>query len=166
MRVDNLTGIRNLCAVAVHLQQTMPVNAATKFAIRTVLREAINKSNVNYKGNVNRKNCRYLSVAAEQCLVGDPKTPLIADHAVPVSVSLRGFEDLREVSLDSVVSLVAKFAVMVLITPEEDKSLCAASLVKCMPQNWDGQDIFARYKCVGIKVKPNPLFQPIASDGG
>ncbi len=45
MRVKNKAGIENLCAVAVHLRQTMPVNAATKFAIRTVLREAINKSN-------------------------------------------------------------------------------------------------------------------------
>lgn len=30
MRVDNSTGICNLCAVALHLRQTMPKNAATQ----------------------------------------------------------------------------------------------------------------------------------------
>jgi hypothetical protein len=161
MRADNPTGIRNLCAVAVQLRQTMPVNAATKFAIRTVLREAINKSNSKYKGNVNRKNCRYLSVAAEQRQIYDSKAILIADHAVPVSVSLRAFDDLQDLALDGVVLLVAKYTVMVLITPEEDERLRAAGLVKCMPLDWE-QDILARYKHVGIEVKINPSFQPTA----
>ena len=71
MRVDNSIGIRNLCAVALHLRQTMPKNSATNFAIRTVLREAINKSNPGYKGNINRRNCAYLSLAAEALLAAN-----------------------------------------------------------------------------------------------
>jgi hypothetical protein len=118
----------------------MPVNAATKYAIRTVLREAINKSNPEYKGNNNRKNCRYISLAAQQQLADDPTAPLVADHALPVSLSLREFEALRERSIDAAVALVAKYAIMVLVTRAEDTTLRAAGLVKCMPPDWDGQE--------------------------
>ena len=165
MRVDNSTGVRNLCAVAVHLRQTMPVNAATKFAIRTVLREAINKSNAEYKGNVNRKNCRYISTAVQRQLSTDPAARLVADHAVPVSVSLRAFEGLEPLSIDSVVALMAKYTIMVLITPEEDEQLRQAGLVKSMPSDWNGEELLARYRAVGIEVRPNLSFQPTASVG-
>lgn len=159
MRVDNTTGIRNLCDVAVQLRQTMPINAATKFAIRTVLREAINKSNAEYKGNVNRRNCRYISLAAEQKLALEPNAPMVADHAIPVSVSLREFDGLERLCTDTVVSLVAKYAVMVLITREEDGCLRRAGLVKSMPPDWDGDELLARYRHIGVATKPNPSFQ-------
>ena len=159
MRSNNPTGIRNLCAVAMHLRQTMPANAATNYAVRTVLREAINKSNPQYQGNVNRKNCRHLSVAAERRLAEDPKAPLVADHAVPVSITLKAFAGASDPTLDSVVNLVAKYAVMVLVTPREDACLRAAGLVKSMPANWDEKDPFARYKHVGIEIKANAAFR-------
>ena len=155
MRVDNATGVRNLCEVAVHLQQTMPESPSTKFAIRTVLREAINKSNAKYKGNDNRKNCRYISTAAERQLSTDPAARLVADHAVPVALSLREFEGLETHSIDIVVALVAKYTIMVLITPEEDKQLRQAGLVKSMPADWNGEELLARYRAVGIEVKRN-----------
>jgi hypothetical protein len=144
----------------------MPVNAATKFAIRTVLREAINKSNKEYKGNVNRKNCRYISTVAERLLSTAPAAPLVADHAVPVSVSLRAFEDLETLSIDSVVALMAKYTTMVLITPDEDNRLTQNGLVKSMPAGWNGEELLARYRAVCIEVKPNPSFRATVSDGG
>jgi hypothetical protein len=154
MRDDNTTGIRNLCAVAAHLRATMPTNAATKFAIRTVLREAINKSCPEYKGNINRKNVRHISVLAKAALeMGDSK--VIADHAIPVSISLlevRSHEQGH--SVDELVTLVAKYSTMVLITEEEDQKLRRAGLVKSMPENWDGIDLFARYRHVGIQLVP------------
>ena len=159
MRVDNSIGIRNLCAVALHLRQTMPKNSATNFAIRTVLREAINKSNPGYKGNINRRNCAYLSLAAEALLAANPGARLVADHAIPVSLSLREFEGLEQPSLDAVVALVARYAVMVLITLDEDARLRAAGLVKAMPSDWDGQELLARYRQVGIPIKPGQALQ-------
>lgn len=159
MRVDNSIGIRNLCAVALHLRQTMPKNSATNFAIRTVLREAINKSNPGYKGNINRRNCAYLSLAAEALLAASPDARLVADHAIPVSLSLREFECLEQPSLDALVALVARYAVMVLITLDEDARLRAAGLVKAMPSDWDGQELLARYRQVGIPIKPGQALQ-------
>lgn len=127
--------------------------AATKFAIRTVLREAINKSNLEYKGNNNRKNCLHISLAAEQQLAIDPNARLVADHAMPISLALREFENLPQLSVENAIILVAKYAVMVLITREEDARLNNAGLTKCMPRDWDGQELLARYRQTGIRLK-------------
>ena len=161
-RVDNATGIRNLCAVALHLYEHMPVNAATKFAIRTVLREAVNKSNPEYKGNNNRKNCRYISLAAE-VLLSDANADLVSDHAIPISLLLKEFYAVGAHSLDELVALVGKYSLMVLITDAEDDRLAEDGLVKKMPDDWDGQDVLARYATARITVKLNPAFHPPSS---
>lgn len=157
MRVDNEQGIVNLCCVAVHLKETMPVNAATKFAIRTVLREAINKSKKNYKGNVNRLNCSFISPAAKHELSENPKAKLIAEHILPVSLALREFESLEPLTVDAVVEMVANYSLTALITHEEDQKLREAQLVKSMPENWDGKNIFARYQATGIDLLPTSM---------
>lgn len=162
MRVDNLSGIRNLCDVAIHLISNMPVNAATKFAVRTVLREAVNKSNHEYKGNNNRRNCRYISVSAAP-LRNDPNSELVADHAIPISLLLKEVYAQPKITLDNLIELVGKYAVMVLITDTEDDALASAGLVKKMPIDWDGKDLLARYKSVGIAVNPNDEFSVLKS---
>lgn len=164
MRVDNETGIRNLCEVACHLLNWRPLNAAKKFAIRTVLREAVNKSNPEYKGNNNRKNCRWVSVSAEP-LSADPNANLVSDHAIPISLLLKNVHNRPGITLDELVNLVSEYSVMVLITAAEDNRLTAAGLVKMMPNHLDEQDVLARYKHVGIELKPNPSFQPTSSGG-
>jgi hypothetical protein len=153
-RADNATGIRNLCATAIHLSGHMPDSAATKFAIRAVLREAVNKSNPEYKGNNNRKNCLFISLDAE-ALPNDSLVDLVSDHAIPISLLIKEFYANKNHEIDQLVVLVSKYAVMVLITEAEDDKLAAAGLIKKMPDDWDGKDELARYKKVGIKVKPN-----------
>lgn len=165
MRVDNKTGIENLCEVARHILNTMPVNAATKFAVRTVLREAVNKSNPEYRGNNNRKNCRHASASAV-ALLGDAGAALVSDHAIPVSLLLQEVHGRPGITLEELVGLVAKYSVMALITRAEDDRLAQAGLKKKMPGDWDGQDALARYKHAGIELGPNPLFQPDACGGG
>jgi len=162
MRVNNVTGIRNLCEVGLFLLRQMPVNAATKFAVRTVLREAVNKSNPEYKGNNNRKNCRYISLAAAP-LIDDANAELIADHAIPISLLLKEVYEHEGLTLDELVTLVGKYAVMVLITDAEDDRLAAAGLVKKMPSNWDGQELLARYRSAEIQIRPNTAFVPGAT---
>ena len=58
--------------------------------------------------------------------------------------------------IDGLVRLVAQFSVMALITKVEDERLRATKLQSKMPLDWDGKDMFARYKAVGIVVEPVP----------
>jgi len=157
MHADNVTGIRNLCAVAAHLLQTMPVNAATKYAVRTVLREAVNKSCPEYRGNDNKKNVRFISVAASHAL-DDSNERLVADHALPLSILLNSVYQRKLTDVDDLIRLVALHSVMALITKEEDDRLKSRGLVKTMPSSWDSKDVLARYKHVGIELRPNPAF--------
>jgi hypothetical protein len=128
-RADNATGIRNLCGTAIHLSGHMPDSAATKFAIRAVLREAVNKSNPEYKGNNNSKNCLFISLDAE-ALPNDSLVDLVSDHAIPISLLIKEFYANKNHEIDQLVELVSKYAVMVLITEAEDDKLAAAGLIK------------------------------------
>ena len=159
MKVNNATGIRNLCEIAAHLLQTMPVNAATKFAVRTLLREAVNKSCPGYRGNDNKKNVRYVSLAARQALKHG-KGPVIADHAVPLSVLLDKVYRRKKIDTDQLVRLVSAYSCMVLITRDEDTCLRNAGLVKSMPPDWDTKDVLARYSHAGIRIRPNLPVNP------
>ena len=161
MRTSNNIGIKNLCEVAHHILKKMPINAATKFAVRTIIREAVNKSNPGYKGNNNRKNCRYISSGAKS-LTSNKKEDLVADHAVPISLLLEEiYKEKDSITLDQLVKLLEKYSAMTLITRNEDNLLIEKGLAKKMPIGWDGEDIFARYKEAGIEVEPNPsLRQP------
>lgn len=87
-RVPSSLGVVNFCEVASHLLKTMPVNAATKHAVRVVLRSAVNKSCPDYKGNDNKKNVRFASTAA--LAAREQGQPVVADHSVPLSC-LRAF---------------------------------------------------------------------------
>jgi len=133
----------------------MPVNPATKFAIRCALREAVNKSTPEYKGNNNRKNCRYVSSAA-LALMNDAGADLVADHAIPISLLQDRIN--KTTTREELVALVQEYCVMALITKAEDALLRAAGLVKKMPPGCDTKDPTARYRHVGIEVIPNPGF--------
>jgi len=154
-RVSNEVGIRNLCEVASVIQRTMPVNAATTFTIRTLMREAVNKSNPSYRGNDNKKNVRYVSSAAVPHLA--QKGAVVAEHLIPISVLLnsRLYAAVDPiVETDALVRLAKQYANMALISVDEDALLRKHKLQSKMPANWDGADLFARYRAVGIEVFP------------
>lgn len=153
--VNNEQGIKNLCEVASMILKQMPVNAATTFAVRTVIREAANKSNTNYKGNNNKRNVRFVSDAASPFLTS--QGPTISEHIIPISVLLnsRIYAASNPITdTAALIQLVSQYSNMALITDEEDALLRQAKLQSKMPDDWDGVDIFARYKAVGIVVRP------------
>lgn len=49
-------------------------------------------------------------------------------------------------------ALLPLYSNIVIVTEEEDRRLREAKLTSCMPKDWDGVDIFARYKVVGIEI--------------
>ena len=125
------------------------------FTVRTLMREAVNKSNPSYRGNANKKNVRYVSSAAVPHLA--QKGPVVAEHLIPISVLLnsRLYVSMDPVvGTDDLVRLVKQYANMALISVEEDALLRKYKLQSKMPANWDGADLFARYRAVGIEVFP------------
>ena len=91
-----------------------------------------------------------------------PKGKLIFEHMVPkekyiqapseniIRSSLTEEQKLKEISV-----LIDKYWQLASITIAEDKRI---QYKKTMPENWNQDDIFARYKASGIEVVPNPLW--------
>jgi hypothetical protein len=150
-RVPAAVGVVNLCEVASHLLKTMPVNAATKHAVRVVLRSAVNKSCPDYRGNDNKKNVRFISHSAAVAR-SSKDVPVVADHAVPLSLLLDEVYKKRIVETTALVELVSLYSVMALVTREEDSLLRKRGLAKRMPEDWDGKDALARYRAAGISL--------------
>ena len=153
--VSNAIGIRNLSQEASRVLRTMPINAATTFTVRVLMCEAVNKSNANYRGNVNRRNVRCDSEEALPHLTR--KCPVAAEYMVPISVMLADHLYAAVVSVtetEAFARLVSQYATMELIIKDEDASLRKHRLQCKMPTNWGGVDIFARYRAVGIEVMP------------
>lgn len=151
-RLTTKESIYNLCAVASLLLKQPKQNPSTRFAIRTVLRSAANKSCASYHGNDNKKNCAYISIeAAKLRKKGAGRT--VADHAVPISEMLKKISAKRIVNTADLTKFVCQYSTMVLITTEEDNRLRNEGLANAMPTDWNGVDKFARYKEARIKLQ-------------
>ena len=57
-----------------------------------------------------------------------------------------------EISNESVSAVLDKYHVVAKISENEHLKLKEAGLDSKMPENWDGQNKFARYDAVGIKI--------------
>ena len=75
------------------------------------------------------------------------------DHAVPVKVIIQMIMDSKNIDRASIIEILDKFFVSVTITKKEHKeTLKNNGLESDMPNDWDFNDPFARYKSVGIKI--------------
>ena len=91
-----------------------------------------------------------------------PKGKLIFEHMVPkekyiqapseniIRSSITDEQKLKEITI-----LIDKYWHLASITVEEDRQIQNR---KTMPDNWNRENIFARYDKAGIKVKPNPIW--------
>jgi hypothetical protein len=145
--------VRMFCELAADLLKMQPRNAATSYAIRTILRAAINKSCPNYHGNNNKKNVRYQSLSAAKASKENQSDQTVVDHAMPVAHLLEHIRTHNLTDANELFTLVPKYSIMVLITKEEHRRLEKDhDLKKTMPVGWDGQDILARYRTAGIEL--------------
>lgn len=79
----------------------------------------------------------------------------IAEHAVPISLFSHNVRDnLHNMDPEDLLEVAKGHIAVVNITQDEDARLKRAGLVKTMPANWDGHDIYARYRAVGIEIEP------------
>lgn len=140
-------------AVAIMMAR-LPRTSTSHWYVNAALRWVTVKVNLHTKAvpkvSVARKN--ELDDAARQG-INPPRG--VEEHAVPISLFNRKFiAELDNMTPESVVAMAEGHAAIVQITREEDERLRRAGLVKTMPVDWDGEDIYARYHAVGIEIAP------------
>lgn len=74
------------------------------------------------------------------------------EHAVPFTVIIDRLMKMKPLTANGVTKLLKKWYVIRLVTQAEDVRLRESGLRFKMPDNWNGKDVFARYKAVGIKM--------------
>jgi hypothetical protein len=85
-------------------------------------------------------------------MLENPAQPSTHEHTIPFSVIRNKLLDIEPVTFESVASVLTKFHVVCKISNEEDQRLKDEGLNSKMPENWDGENPFARYDAVGISV--------------
>jgi hypothetical protein len=92
------------------------------------------------------EGCRYWSTRAIA-----QRTDLRHEHSVPRRV-LIGLLLGEPAPSDEDVRRILDLCVGAVVTVEEDQALNAAGLRAKMPSEWDGQDVFARYRAAGVEL--------------
>lgn len=150
IRSTNEQGFLNLIELAVHILKTRPRDAATTFAVRCLVREATLKA-----AKKDGTRAHYISRAALHYRKIGQSENTIREHIVPVSEALKlTMEGVP--SVEALAAAVEGARYVAIITKKEDRRLAEAGLKKTMPEDWDGDDVFARYHHVGITLKPCP----------
>ena len=97
------------------------------------------------------EGCKHWSVKALRGWKID--RPLIHEHPVPRKEIRERLFKLQRPSASSVRNVLDPLCFGVVVTKKEDLALIKAGLNAKMPHDWDGKDVYARYKVVGIEVQ-------------
>lgn len=103
-------------------------------------------------------NSHFISEAALSVVKPTRNKGLIIEHLVPKQVYIQNVCEEKskagEINPDFIHDLLNRYWALATITKTEDKLLES----KTMPKNWDGIDIFSRYRMAGIHLVHNPHF--------
>ncbi len=123
------------------------------------LSKFLSNAYLNIAGGISKhQKTHYISKLALEQLKNGDHANLVFEHMVPKSKYVQEpceqMAKLKSLSKDYIVNLLDKYWKLATITELEHGKLRRTS----MPENWDGEDIFARYSDKGIVLIPNPYF--------
>lgn len=109
------------------------------------------RGNGKYKGHsVWSKSALSILIKNNGSITGITKY-LSHEHVVPLKVVVdKIFITPKNTSIQEYVDIINEWSVVAIIAREEDLLLRAFKLSKGMPEDWDGKDVFARYKVTGL----------------
>lgn len=129
------------------------------------LREGLNKflSNAHlayFRGKNKYHKTHWISQAALIQIQSNSFTKLVFEHIVPKNVYIQSPCETRArngtLTLDFILETLKQHWQLATVTADEDKKLAR----RVMPVGWDGKDMLARYRDVGVTLLPNPYFSP------
>ncbi len=92
----------------------------------------------------------FISKDAREVLDGKIKKRLIKEHAVPVKVIQEMLKKLRSPSTVELQKFLESYYRVGVLTKEEDQRINNMGFKSCMPNDWSGKELFARYFAANI----------------
>lgn len=83
--------------------------------------------------------------------IGKPLPDLDVEHVVPQMEIVNMLMDMKSLDKKSVESVLKTYFHVLLVTKDEHRKLNASGLRSKMPNDWDGVNVWARYRAVGIE---------------
>ncbi len=91
-----------------------------------------------------------VNLPRSQSATDKPISDLVVEHVVPQMVIVKMLMDMEDIDKKSIEELLCKYFHVLVVTKEEDKRLRSSGLRSTMPDDWDGENVWARYDVVGI----------------
>ena len=158
-KVKDIEGFHRHCEVAALILTKLPIDPHTKHHISEAIRAASNK--VTTIPGDGKESAPFMSKAAGDQMRTGNFLNLRFEHVVPISLINERVLEREDVTPQKIEEIVLKLSVLSVITLHEHEKLKAAGLNQKMPVDWDGEDLFARYRTVGIKWIANEYKQLI-----
>jgi len=151
--INDKFGFWEHCKVTELILNEMEVNPHTKHHIRASIREATKKVS-KIKGCA-KSRAEYMSIDSLNKLKEGAVEGFVLEHGVPVSILYKMIIDLEDRTAANIADLIYSWTVLSVVTIPEHERLRELGLTKSMPENWDGNDKFARYNAAGIVLTEN-----------
>lgn len=125
--------------------------------IEGLMRGAVN-SKGNYSHSVLKLRCSYISEKVKNLKMHTSSAQLLKqthrEHAIPLRILVQKIYSFESISINELEAFLDQSLVSVLITKSEQLILDNPEyrIKDKMPPNWDGIDVFARFKIVNIAV--------------
>ena len=152
--------LRRHCEVAALVLAHLDNTSQSRHYVREAIRQASHQVS-EVRGGTNRLKAKWMSAEARVQMESGDASRLVAEHTVPVSVILdrvmKGWQ--ADPTVDFIERLVRRYSMQAVITQREDALLKEKNLLLRMPADWDGADLHARYRLVGIELEPNRYAQ-------
>lgn len=113
--------------------------------LKTALHQYWQNKTMGLHGQSQKKN-----IPRSQAADGAALKDCDVEHAVPQMEIVNMLMDMEAITQTKVQSLLEKYFRVLLVTKEEHRLLNASGLRSSMPKDWDGEDVWARYRAVGI----------------
>jgi hypothetical protein len=99
--------------------------------------------------------CEYWSEAAWniRSRLKERPNPLVHEHVIPKGIVIKRLLELPDKTADSVNELMAKYCIGAVVTKAEDDRLNSRGLRSKMPDGWNEDDVWARYKEAEILLR-------------
>lgn len=108
--------------------------------------KTIKMSGVSQKKNISRSK-KAMGKENKHCIV---------EHVVPQMFFVDEFMGMQSPNKKKIEDILRKYFRVLLVTNEENKKLTELKLRSKMPDGWDREDIWARYKLTGIEPAEKP----------
>ena len=114
--------------------------------LKTALHQYWQNKTLGLHGQSQKKN-----IPRSKAAIGKDTRECEVEHVIPQMYIVNMLMDMSTINKDKIRNILEKYFHVLLVTKEEHRRLNASGFRSKMPDDWDGENIWARYDAVGIE---------------